>query len=176
MELAHLDYDKGERYTKAENKLRIYFENHPGQKLSFNTKMALICAAIKHQIPDFGFVGFYVVAPLLDNDGNPTEKKVLELGAYQSDILASPIIDYGKGVCGDCWKAKEVQIVNDVTTCKNYIACDDVTMSEIVLPVFKSKDDKSEVLAVLDIDSHLKNRFDEKDAEHLQRILDFIYV
>ena len=42
-----------------------------------------------------------------------------------------------------------MQLVEDVKECKNYIACDDETQSEIVLPVFKG----DEVIAVLDIDS-----------------------
>lgn len=176
METAHLDYDKIKAYTKAENSLKMFFEECTGSKFSFQSKLALISAAIKKHLPDFGFVGFYVVAPLLNSDGSPQDKQVLEIGAYQSDILASPIIEIGKGVCGTCWETKQTQIVNDVRLCKNYIACDDVTLSEIVLPVFKSKDDKDTVTAVLDIDSHIVNRFDEKDAEHLQKILDFVYV
>lgn len=138
--------------------------------------MALISAAIKKYLTDFGFVGFYVAAPLLDKEGKPTDKTIIELGPYQSDILASPIIEYGKGVCGESWEKKEILIVNDVTACKNYIACDDVTLSEIVLPVFKSRDDKTECIAVLDIDSHFKNRFEESDRDALVKILDFIYV
>lgn len=44
----------------------------------------------------------------------------------------------------------------------NYIACDDETLSEIVVPVF-DKDDKTKVVAVLDVDSDKKSRFKQED-------------
>jgi len=169
--------NKEKQYQKAEKDLQIFFASKGSKhKLSFSTKMALVTAAIKNAVPDFGFVGFYVVAPLLDENGNPTEEKVIELGPYQAENLVAPIIEYGRGVCGDCWKEKAIQVVNDVASCKNYIACDDITKSEIVLPVFQNKDDKENVTAVLDIDSTLLNRFDDSDSVALQRILNFIYL
>jgi len=177
MENTQAPPNKEEQYQSALKSLQLFFATKgKSYKLSFQTKMALITAAIKSKIPDFGFVGFYVVANQLDENGNPTEKKILEVGPYQSEGLVTPIIDFGKGVCGDCWKEKAIQVVNDVTSCKNYIACDDITKSEIVLPVFSSKEDKENVTAVLDIDSTLLNRFDEKDSKALQEILDFIYL
>jgi L-methionine (R)-S-oxide reductase len=171
----HQTSDKEEQYKKVEHALKDYFEHHFGEKYSFNTKYALLCAATKKFIPDFGFVGFYVVAPRLDKEGNPTKEEVLEVGSYQSDILPCALIEKGLGVCGTCWEKGTVQVVNDVRKCDNYIACDDVTNAEIVLPVFKSKTDKT-VIAVWDIDSHNVNRFEEKDVEHLQKILDYIYM
>lgn len=54
--------------------------------------------------------------------------------------------------------------------CQNYIACDDETQSEIVVPVFKD----GEVIAVLDIDSEQLARFDKVDAEYLAKIVEFI--
>jgi L-methionine (R)-S-oxide reductase len=55
--------------------------------------------------------------------------------------------------------------------CKNYIACDDETRSEVVIPVLN---EKNEVLAVFDIDSITLNRFDEIDIKYLQEITKMI--
>ena len=163
-------------YENAYNDLYFWFEEYNGaNKLSFTSKMSLITSAIKKHLTDFGFVGFYVVAPLLDDKGQPLEDQVLEIGPYCSDILPSCRIRLGKGVCGSSWKDKKTYIENDVSTCTNYIACDDVTKSEIVLPVFKSKDNKDDVIAVLDIDSIYLNRFEREDEEWLNKILDLIY-
>ena len=46
------------------------------------------------------------------------------------------LIEFGKGVCGTAALEQTTQIVDDVSVCQNYIPCDDVTRSEIVLPVF----------------------------------------
>lgn len=43
----------------------------------------------------------------------------------------------------------KTQVENDVSICKNYIACDDDTKSEIVIPIYEN----DVVIAVLDIDS-----------------------
>ena len=40
--------------------------------------------------------------------------------------------------------------------------------SEIVIPMIKN----GEVIGVLDIDSPIKNRFDEEDQKHLERFVD----
>jgi len=92
----------------------------------------------------------------------PTEeRRVLHIGPYQGKVLATAIIAFGKGQCGACAAAEATQVQADVSTCANYIralfvgllvdmlvrafthtlrspnaACDDVTRSEIVVPVF----------------------------------------
>lgn len=58
--------------------------------------------------------------------------------------------------------------MNNVKACKNYIACDNETKSEIVLPVIHPTTGK--VLAVFDIDSTILDRFDELDKEYLEKI------
>eukprot|EP01015_Nassula_variabilis_P035039 TRINITY_DN872_c0_g1_i4.p2 TRINITY_DN872_c0_g1~~TRINITY_DN872_c0_g1_i4.p2 ORF type:complete len:102 (-),score=18.58 TRINITY_DN872_c0_g1_i4:102-407(-) len=94
---------------------------------------------------------------------------------YQSVILATPFINYGKGVCGTCWATKQVQIVNDISTCDNYIACDEETKSEVVIPVFYDSTATSEVRAVFDVDSIHKDRFDEIDEKYIQELVNFLY-
>lgn len=58
--------------------------------------------------------------------------------------------------------------MNNVKACKNYIACDNETKSEMVLPVIQPTTGK--VLAVFDIDSTFVDRFDELDREYLEKI------
>jgi GAF domain-containing protein len=92
---------------------------------------------------------------------------VLEIGPYQSDILATAHILIGKGVCGTCWEQKTTRLINRVRECKNYIACDNVTKAEICVPVF---DQDGEVKAVFDIDSLVEDCFCQIDQEHIEEI------
>jgi len=167
--------DKRE-YDNIYQELWYWFGKYNGNnKLSLVSKMSLVSSSIKKYMPDFNFVGFYVVAPLLDKEAKPLEESVLEIGPFCSDHLPCCRIKYGKGVCGSTWQDKKIHTVNDVKCLENYIACDSDTKSEIVLPVFKSKDNKEDVVAVLDIDSTVLNRFDKEDEEWLQKILELIY-
>lgn len=107
------------------------------------------------------FIGFYLVSKI-SNTNN-----ILEIGPYMSDILATPVIEYGKGVCGSSWKLKKTIIQNNVKLCDNYIACDDVTKSEIVIPLFIN----NECVGVLDIDSTEYDAFDIEDANFYENIV-----
>ena len=55
----------------------------------------------------------------------------------------------------------------------NYIACDDETLSEIVLPCFLGADKK--LRTVLDIDSDRIGTFTEEDQKHLEALIALIY-
>lgn len=92
---------------------------------------------------------------------------MLEIGPYQSDILATAHILIGKGVCGTCWKKKETRLINRVKECKNYIACDNVTKAEICVPVF---DKDGEVKAVFDVDSLVEDCFCSVDQTNIELI------
>ncbi len=91
----------------------------------------------------------------------------LVLGPFQGKT-ACPRIKLGKGVCGTAAMARETQLVPDVHQFPGHIACDCASNSEIVVPIIKN----DAVYGVLDIDSPVKERFDEKDAEYLQRFVD----
>ncbi len=149
--------------------LAAFFTTYPAGGLSVTARMATINAHLKRHFSDWHFVGFYCVA---DDD-------VLEIGPYQGDVLATARIGFGKGQCGACAAERKTQIADDVGVCANYIPCDDVTKSEIVVPVFETAMSAAGVttpppprlLAVLDIDSpHLSN-FDEIDRERLEALL-----
>lgn len=159
--------------------ITAYLEDHVQKDEPILSKTALFTifsSAIKVNFKDFCFVGFYVVTPKKFLDGRESNEFVLEVGPYQSDILACPLIEKGSGVCGQAWKEKKTQVVNDVSKCANYIACDEVTKSEIVVPVFAKKEtENQEVVAVLDIDSVLKDRFGETDIKYFEQIVSLLH-
>jgi L-methionine (R)-S-oxide reductase len=111
-------------------------------------------AAALRQAMHFFWVGFYVV-----------KGEQLVLGPFQGPIACTRI-DYGKGVCGACWKEGRVILVPDVEKFPGHIACSSDSRSEIVLPVMK----QGEVVMVLDVDSDRLNDFDAVDQEALTRI------
>jgi GAF domain-containing protein len=59
------------------------------------------------------------------------------------------------------------QRIADVHAFPGHIACDSASNSEIVIPIHKN----GEVIAVLDIDSPLTDRFTEKDQEGLEKFV-----
>lgn len=159
-------FDKLEGYTTARKNLKQFYEsyNSDPHSLSLQARYTVVSAAINNEFKDFNFVGFYTVK------NNPSPH--LEIGPYQSDILATARILKGKGVCGTCWEKQETIIVNRVRECKNYIACDGVTKSEICVPVF---DKEGTMIALLDVDCLVEDVFDESDKDQLEAILkDFI--
>lgn len=153
---------KTEKYEAAKLNLREYYKtyNKAPHSLTLQAKYTLVSAAINNEFKDYNFVGFYVI------HNNPSPH--LEIGPYQSDILATGRIFKGKGVCGTCWEKEETIIVNRVRDSKNYIACDDVTKSEICVPVF---DKNGNMIALLDVDCVIEDVFDEEDKQQLEAIL-----
>ena len=64
-------------------------------------------------------------------------------------------------------------IVDDVHSFPGHIACDTRSKSEIVVPV---RDDKGELIAVLDVDSTNYSNFDDVDAVWLEKIVKMIFL
>lgn len=123
-------------------------------------KMVSINCLLKTHLTYYYWVGFYMV----------NGERKLSVGPYQG-TMGCLHIDFSKGVCGRAARAKKTQIVTDCHALDQgtaHIACDPNAQSEIVLPVFN---DKKELIAVFDVDSSLKNSFDEVDKEYLERIL-----
>lgn len=123
-------------------------------------KMATINCILKTYLPYFYWVGFYIV-----NDGK------LSIGPYQG-TLGCLHIDFSRGVCGKAAREEKTQLVQDVHALDQgtaHIACDPNSQSEIVVPVF---DKNKNLIAVFDVDSTIKNSFDEVDQEFLEAILE----
>ena len=111
-------------------------------------------SAILNQMEDINWCGFYLVK---DN--------VLYLGPFQGEAACTKI-EYGKGVCGTSLKEERSIIVPNVNEFKGHIACSSKSKSEIVVPI--KKDNK--VVALIDIDSPIYNRFSESDKLILEDI------
>jgi len=115
--------------------------------------LANISAVLKEA---FGFfwVGFYWV-----------QGDELVLGPFQGS-LACTRIRKGRGVCGKSWDTGKTIIVPNVDLFPGHIACNSLSRSEIVVPVFK----KDDIIGVLDVDSDKINNFDEVDAFYLEKL------
>lgn len=117
--------------------------------------MANLSALLFNSLPDLNWAGFYIM-----RGGE------LVLGPFQGQV-ACVRIPVGKGVCGTCVATGATQRVADVHEFPGHIACDAASNSEIVLPVRHN----GEIIAVLDIDSPLLNRFDEVDENALAALV-----
>jgi GAF domain-containing protein len=109
--------------------------------------MANAAALIWESLPDLNWAGFY------RNVG-----RELVLGPFQGRP-ACIRIPFGKGVCGTAAATRQVQRVEDVNAFPGHIACDSASASELVVPIVRD----GELIAVLDLDSPLKGRFDAED-------------
>ena len=130
------------------------------ENVSYNiSNYANASALIFSSMEDLNWAGFYIV-----------EGDKLVLGPFQGKVACTSI-PKGKGVCGTSLSTKKTILVPNVHEFEGHIACDSSSNSEIVIPVFSGKD----VVAVLDIDSPLLNRFDENDKiglENFVRVLE----
>lgn len=109
--------------------------------------MANAAALIWESLPDLNWAGFY------RNVGGE-----LVLGPFQGRP-ACIRIPFGKGVCGTAAAERTVQRVDDVHAFPGHIACDSASESELVVPIVRG----GELVAVLDLDSPQKARFDAED-------------
>ena len=111
--------------------------------------MANVSALLWESLPDLNWAGFY-----RNVDGE------LVLGPFQGRA-ACIRIPFGKGVCGTAAATLEPQCVADVHAFAGHIACDSASESELVVPIVHD----GRLLAVLDLDSPRKGRFDAADVE-----------
>ena len=120
--------------------------------------MANTAALIFETLPDINWAGFY------RNIGGE-----LVLGPFQGRA-ACIRIPLGQGVCGAAAATRRVQRVDDVHAFPGHIACDAASQSEIVIPIIRD----GELIAVLDIDSPHKSRFDAEDEAGCVRLGDIL--
>lgn len=109
--------------------------------------MANAAALIWESLPELNWAGFY------RNVGGE-----LVLGPFQGRPACIRIA-FGSGVCGAAAATLEVQRIDDVHAFPGHIACDAASQSELVVPIVRG----GELLAVLDLDSPEKARFDAED-------------
>ena len=115
-------------------------------------------AILWEELEDINWAGFYIV-----------RDEKLVLGPFQGKVACIHIAK-GKGVCGTAWEKDETMVVEDVHEFKGHIACDSASRSEIVIPIHYS----GEVVAVLDIDSPITDRFSTEDKIGLEKFASVI--
>ena len=142
---------KEEKYRLLTAQVKSLIE---GEKDSVSV-MANVSAAV-HEAMGFFWTGFYIV-----------HGDELHLGPFQGSV-ACMHIPFGRGVCGTAWKEAKTIVVPDVEEFPGHIACSSLSRSEIVVPVFNTK---NEVVAVLDIDSCDLHTFDEVDQHWLEDVV-----
>ena len=102
--------------------------------------------------PSINWAGFYIV-----NQGS------LLLGPFQGKV-ACIRIPIGKGVCGTAVLEDATQRIDNVHLFPGHIACDSASNSELVIPIHHD----GKVVALLDMDSPIYNRFSENDQKDLE--------
>lgn len=117
--------------------------------------MSNIAALLWEFLPDVNWTGFYRVV-----DGE------LVLGPFQGKA-ACIRIPFGRGVCGAAAQTGETQLVEDVHAFPGHIACDANSASELVVPVMRD----GQVIAVVDLDSPSRGRFDQDDALGIESLV-----
>lgn len=153
----HVEKYKGskeERYPLVIRQLKALLDGEEDRIANLSNASALL----NQFLEDINWVGFYL---LKDNQ--------LVLGPFQG-LPACVRIPLGRGVCGTAAANKKTERVADVHQFTGHIACDAASHSEIVVPLIIN----DKVIGVLDIDSPLKNRFDEIDEAFLEEFVDML--
>ncbi|MBN2668818.1 MAG: GAF domain-containing protein [Bacteroidales bacterium] len=147
---------KEARYRRIYNQISALMKE-PNDLIA---RMATLVAVLHHKFDYYFWTGFYIY-----------KDEQLIVGPYQGP-LACQILARNKGVCWAAFNQAKPIIVKDVHQFPDHIACDSRSNSELVVPLINSK---SEIIAVLDIDSQSFAAFDEIDAKMLQEILSLIF-
>lgn len=143
-----------EQYETALSQLKSLIADEPDRVANLANASALL----KQCLNDTNWAGFYLY------DG-----KELVLGPFQG-LPACIRIPLGKGVCGTSASERRTLRIADVHEFPGHIACDAASNSEIVVPLVKG----DILIGVLDIDSPLKERFDEQDQAFLEQFADIL--
>ena len=146
--------DKATLYSDMASALQGLVEAEPDGIAN----MANAAALIWESLPDINWAGFY-----RNIDGE------LVLGPFQGRP-ACIRIPFGTGVCGAAAATLQVQRIEDVHAFPGHIACDSASNSEIVVPIVRD----GKLLAVLDIDSPNRARFDEEDEAGCIRLAEIM--
>ena len=117
--------------------------------------MANVAALIWQYVPELNWAGFY---RLMGNE--------LVLGPFQGKTACIRIA-VGAGVCGAAAATGKAQRVADVHAFPGHIACDAESRSELVVPVLKN----GKLVAVLDLDSPLPDRFQPADEAGMVKLV-----
>ena len=150
-----LPAEKAERYATVAEEIASVLDGEP----NLTARMATVASMLAASFDTFFWTGFYVV--------DPQKERELVVGPYQG-TLGCLRIAFGRGVCGTAAASGQTQLVPDVHAFPGHIACDGLSASEVVVPVF---DGAGQLIAVFDVDSTKLAAFDEVDAQWLEKIL-----
>ena len=117
--------------------------------------MANCSALLWMEMQNINWVGFYLL-----------KRNRLVLGPCQGKPACTRIA-MGSGVCGTAASTKKTMVVADVHQFPGHIACDAASNSEIVVPIFVA----GKLIGVLDIDSPITDRFDYRDQQGLESLM-----
>lgn len=117
-----------------------------------------VSACIKLTYPELNWSGFYF-----------NKNKELILGPFQGKPACTHIA-YENGVCGETYRSKEAQLVNDVLNHPGHIACDSDSRSELCVPVVID----DECMLMIDLDSPIKDYFTEEQKKEMLEIASLI--
>lgn len=120
--------------------------------------LANFAALLWQELSGINWVGFYLL-----------KRNQLILGPFQGKPACTRI-DLGSGVCGTSASMGKTVIVADVHQFPGHIACDAASKSEIVVPIIKN----GQLIGVLDIDSPNFDRFDHRDQQGLEGLLQLL--
>lgn len=141
---------EAERYSELLSQARALFE---GER-DFIANAANLASLLYHVLPDLNWAGFYLM-----------KRGELVLGPFNGKP-ACVRIAIGRGVCGTAARERHTLVVPDVHEFPGHIACDSASRSEIVVPLLH----EGQVIGVMDLDSPLPGRFDQSDAEGLEKV------
>ncbi len=143
-------YDKSEIFSKLKDEIT---------KLDNENILQNICELLDKYVPYYNWTGFYLM--------DEKEEGVLVLGPYVGEPTEHVRIPIGRGICGQAAATKLTFVVQDVGLETNYLSCSPHVKSEIVVPILRND---GSVFGEIDIDSHFKAPFDERDQEFLEWI------
>lgn len=149
------DDEKVKRYLEVSASLKSILASTSNEI----SRMATINCLLSEAFPYYFWTGFYLV-----DDAQPNN---LLVGPYQG-TMGCLHIPFGKGVCGTVAQTGVSMIVDDVLALENHIACDSLSRSEVVVPVWRSV---GELIGVFDVDSTETSSFNEVDKENLEAIM-----
>lgn len=145
----HYNGTKEQNYDLLLKQLKALIEDEPDQLANLANASSLL----NQFLDKVNWVGFYI-----------WKQDQLVLGPFQG-LPACVRIPSGKGVCGTAIAEGKTQRVADVHEFPGHIACDAASQSEIVVPMYKD----GNIFGVLDIDSPVKERFDETDEKYIEQ-------
>ena len=144
------------RYARLYRQIKDLIDKSSNNPLS---NMATINAVLYHKMDYFFWIGFYLL-----------QEGKLQVGPYQGS-LACINLARDTGVCWAAINQQKPVVVDDVEKFSGHIACDSRSKSEVVIPL---KNNREEIIGVMDVDSMVFNSFDEIDVKWLQKIIELV--